>query len=170
MVTSDEDRQMYKIPRLPYGEAVRSAEQVRNQLDLSTEKALPGLIRVLQLEQVLGFVGAVRAVHASAAVRVGRRQGRKFRQPGSRRRGSPDAVFAHSGSILHFDRCLPGYANKQTRQHTVQNQRVNVHNGSTMLRSDSRCTVSWRYRRRQECRLNTGPTRLRPSVWSGWRD
>jgi len=22
------------------------------------------------------------------------------------------------------------------------------------------CTVSWRYRRRQECRLNTGPTRL----------
>jgi hypothetical protein len=33
---------------------------------------------------------------------------------------------------------LPGYANKQTRQHTVQNQRVNVHNGSIMLRSDSR--------------------------------
>jgi hypothetical protein len=32
----------------------------------------------------------------------------------------------------------PGYANKRTRQHTVQNQRVNVHNGSTMLRSDSR--------------------------------
>ena len=42
------------------------------------------------------------------------------------------------GSILHFDRCLPGYANKHTRQHTVQNQRVNVHNGSIMLRSDSR--------------------------------
>jgi hypothetical protein len=41
-------------------------------------------------------------------------------------------------AILHFDRCMPGYANKQTRQHTVQNQRVNVHNGSTMLRSDSR--------------------------------
>ena len=33
---------------------------------------------------------------------------------------------------------MPGYANKQTRQHTVQNQRVNVHNDSTMLRSDSR--------------------------------
>jgi hypothetical protein len=32
----------------------------------------------------------------------------------------------------------PGIPNKQTRQHTVQNQRVNVHNGSTMLRSDSR--------------------------------
>ena len=117
---------------------VRSAEQVRNQLDLSTETTSQGLIRVLQLEQVLGFVGAVRAVHAGAAVRVGRRQGRKFRQPGSRRRGSPDAAFAHSGSILHFDRCMPGYANKQTRQHTVQNQRVNVHNDSTMLRSDSR--------------------------------
>jgi hypothetical protein len=27
---------MYKIPR-PWGKAVRSAEQVRNQLDLSTE-------------------------------------------------------------------------------------------------------------------------------------
>jgi hypothetical protein len=40
--------------------------------------------------------------------------------------------------MLHFDRCMPEYANKQTRQHTVQNQRVNVHNGSTMLRSDSR--------------------------------
>jgi hypothetical protein len=35
-MTPDEDRQMYKIPR-PCGEAVRSAEQVRNQLDLSTE-------------------------------------------------------------------------------------------------------------------------------------
>jgi hypothetical protein len=152
---------MYKIPRLPYGEAVRSAEQVRNQLDLSTEKALPGLIRVLQLEQVLGFVGAVRAVHTSAAVRVGRRQGRKFRQPGSRRHGSPDAVFAHSGSILHFDRCLPGYANKQTRQHTVSepaSERAQwLDNAAIGL---ALCTVSWRYRRRQECRLNTGPTRL----------
>jgi hypothetical protein len=123
---------MYKIPRCPM---VRSAEQVRNQLDLSTETTSQGLIRV---EQALDFVGTVRAVHASAAVRVGRRQGRKFRQPGSRRRGSPDAAFAHSGSIRHFDRCMPGYANKQTRQHTVQNQRVNVHNGSTMLQSDSR--------------------------------
>ena len=96
------------------------------------------MIRVLQLEQVLGFVGTVRAVHASAAVRVGRRQGRKFRQPGSRRRASPDAALAHSRLYPPFDRCLPGYANKQTRQHTVQNQRVNVHNGSIMLRSDSR--------------------------------
>ena len=111
---------------------------MRNQLELSTETTSQGLIRVLQLEQVLGFVGAVRAVHASAAVRVGRRHGRKFRQPGSRSRGSPDAAFAYSGSILHFDCCMPGYANKQTRQHTVQNQRVNVHNDSTMLRSDSR--------------------------------
>ena len=111
---------------------------MRNQLDLSTETTSQGLIRVLQLEQVLGFGGAVPAVHASATVRVGRRQGRKFRQAGSRRRGSPDAAFAHSGSILHFGRCLLGYANKQTRQHTVQNQRVNVHNDSTVLRSDSR--------------------------------
>jgi hypothetical protein len=36
-MTPDEDRQMYKKPALPCGEAVRSAEQVRNQLDLSTE-------------------------------------------------------------------------------------------------------------------------------------
>jgi hypothetical protein len=114
---------------------VRSAEQVRNQLDLSTETTSQGSIRVLQLEQVLGFVGAVRAVHASAAVRVGRRQGRKFR---SRVLAAAAHPTQRVRAILHFDRCMPGYANKQTRQHTVQNQRVNVHNGSTTLRSDSR--------------------------------
>jgi hypothetical protein len=37
LVTPDEDRQMYKIPRCPCAEAIRSAEQVRNQLDLSTQ-------------------------------------------------------------------------------------------------------------------------------------
>jgi hypothetical protein len=45
------------------------------------------------------------------------------------------------------------------RQHTVQNQRVNVHNGlDNAAIGLALCTVSWRYRRRQECRLNTGPT------------
>jgi hypothetical protein len=37
LVTPDEDRQMQKIPRCPCGKAVRSAEQVQNQLDLSIQ-------------------------------------------------------------------------------------------------------------------------------------
>jgi hypothetical protein len=37
LVTPDEDRQMYNSPRCPCGEAVRSAEQARNQLDLSAQ-------------------------------------------------------------------------------------------------------------------------------------
>jgi hypothetical protein len=87
---------------------VGSAEQVRNQLDLNTETTSPGLIRVLQLEQVLVFVGAVRAVHVSAAVRVGRRQGPKVSPAGLSpprlqcRRPSPGIPIGEKRSANEF--------------------------------------------------------------------
>ena len=124
---------------LPHGRTVVSAEQVRNQLDLGPNQIARDDSGPLNPSRCLVALVLSQRYTLQQLWESGRRQRRQVSPAGFSPPRLTDAAFHARRLTLPFwplfaRLCQP----TNGTAHRSETKRVNVHNGSTMLRSDSR--------------------------------